>query len=64
MVLKFNEHNCYQVSQSDDTHAWFIEFKSIQQIDRLIEELKDVRTKMITARQKEFDNKHQLLLNF
>lgn len=64
MVLKFNDNNCYQVNQFDDTHAWFIEFKSIQQIDRLIEELKDMRNDAIAKRQKEFDSKHQLSLNF
>ena len=64
MIVKLDVNNCYQVNQTDDTHEWFLEFKTTQQIDRLIDELKDVRAKIITARQKEFDHKHQLSLNF
>lgn len=64
MIVKLNDNNCYQVNQYNDTREWFLEFKTTQQIDRLIDELKDVRTKMITARQKEFELRHQLSLNF
>lgn len=64
MVLVFTDHNCYQINQYNDTHEWFIEFKSIQQIDRLIEDLKDMRNNTIAKQQKEFENKHQLSLNF
>ena len=64
MVLVFTDHNCYQINQYDDTREWFIEFKSIQQIDRLIEDLKDMRNNAIAKKQKEFENKHQLSLNF
>ena len=64
MIVKLDDHNCYQVNQTDDTHEWFLEFKTTQQIDRLIDELKDVRNDAIAKRQKEFENKHQLSLNF
>lgn len=64
MIVKLNDNNCYQVNQYNDTREWFLEFKTTQQIDRLIDELKDVRTKMITSRQKEFELRHQLSLNF
>ena len=64
MIVKLNGNNCYQVNQTENTHEWFLEFKTTQQIDRLIEELKDMRNNAITKRQKEFDHKHQLSLNF
>ena len=64
MKVKLDVNNCYQVNQTDDTREWFLEFKTTQQIDRLIDELKDVRNDAIVKRQKEFENKHQLSLNF
>ena len=64
MKVKLDVNNCYQINQTDDTHEWFLEFKTTQQIDRLIDELKDARNDAIAKRQKEFENKHQLSLNF
>ena len=52
MIVKLNGNNCYQVNQTENTHEWFLEFKTTQQIDRLIEELKDILNNAITKRQK------------
>lgn len=64
MIIELDKNNCYQVAQFDDTKEWFLEFKNVQQIDQIIEDLKELKTSYLKNRQEEYDRKHQLSLNF
>lgn len=64
MIIELDDKNCYQVAQFDDTKEWFLEFKNVQQIDQLIEDLKELKASYLKSRQEDYDRKHQLRLNF
>lgn len=64
MIIELDQENCYQVAQFDDTKEWFIEFKSVRQIDQMIEDLKSLKDFILKKKQREYDRKHQLTLKF
>jgi len=49
---------------SPSAQSYYIEMGNIKQIDRLISELKEAKEKEIVNRQRIFDEKHQLSIEF